>query len=79
MGDRGPDPEYTPDDVLDTFSQRQDSREPLTAQEVADMLSCSRPKAYELLKKLAEDDAISSKKVGARAKVWWISESQDTD
>ena len=79
MGDRGPDPEYTPDDALNAFSQRQDAREPLTAQEVADILGCSRPKAYELLKELAEDGAITSKKVGARAKVWWIPESRDVD
>lgn len=78
MGERGPDPEYTLNDVLTIFNQRQDSCEPLTAQEVAEMLDCSRPKAYELLKQLAEENAIVSKKVGARAKVWWIPEDHET-
>ena len=79
MGERGPDPTYTVDDVLAIFEQRQDSHEPLTAQEVADRLDCSRPKAYDLLRELADQDSIASKKVGARAKVWWIPEGNDPE
>lgn len=61
----------TPDDVLDAFSGREDRAEPLTAPELADVLNCSRRTALNKLNTLAERDAIASKKVGGRSKVWW--------
>ena len=44
---------------------------PLTTREVADALDCTRRNAYGRLSDLAEDGAVATKKVGARARVWW--------
>jgi hypothetical protein len=72
MVDRGPAPRITPDAVEEVFSGREDRAEPLTAKEVGDALDCSRRTALNRLHDLEEADAVASKKVGGRAKVWWI-------
>lgn len=71
MVNRGPAPRITPDAVEEVFSGREDRAEPLTAKEVGDVLDCSRRTALNRLHDLEEADAVASKKVGGRAKVWW--------
>jgi hypothetical protein len=60
------------DRVLDAFSGRGDSHEPLTTREVATDLDCSRRTAYNKLDALASRGDLKTKKVGARGRVWWI-------
>lgn len=71
MGKPGPDPETTTEAVLQIYSQLSDPCMPLTAQEVADELDCSRRTALRRLKDLEKADKIKSKKVGGRSRVWW--------
>lgn len=78
MSKRGPDPEYTTEDALAVFNNRQEACEPLSTQEVADELGCSGSMAYELLTELTEENKIASKKIGARARAWWIPEDNET-
>ncbi|GAA0679974.1 bacterio-opsin activator domain-containing protein [Natronoarchaeum mannanilyticum] len=47
--------------------------EPVTASEIADVIECTRRTAYDRLQRLAEDGELESKKIGARARVWWRS------
>ena len=65
----------TPGDVLALFQNREDQFEPLTAREVADTLDCDRKTAYNKLTALTdrEPPALETKKIGARARVWWHS------
>jgi hypothetical protein len=65
----------TPGDVLALFQNREDQFEPLTAREVADTLDCDRKTAYNKLTALTdrEPSALETKKIGARARVWWHS------
>lgn len=74
MGKPGPAPEVTLEDVLEVFASRDDPAEPLTASEIAEELSCSRRTAHNKLETLAEEGKVTSKKVGGRSRVWWISE-----
>jgi len=77
MGKPGPDPETTSEAVLEIYSQLEDPCMPLTAQEVADELDCSRRTALRRLKDLEEENKIRSKKVGGRSRVWWRSGTSD--
>lgn len=45
---------------------------PLTTTEVADALDHSRRTVYNKLQRLVEQDYIETKKVGAKARVWWL-------
>jgi biotin operon repressor len=72
MADPGRNPATTPEDVLDVFEDRADHGEPFTAPELADRLNCSRRTALNKLHDLEDGDAVRSKKVGGRAKVWWL-------
>jgi hypothetical protein len=72
MAKPGPAPEVTTDDVLAVFDERDDPTEPLTAREVGEAAGCSRRTALKRLDDLADRDAIASKKVGGRARVWWV-------
>ncbi|WP_135851093.1 PAS domain-containing protein [Halorussus salinus] len=45
--------------------------DPVTASEIADALGCTRHTAYDKLEKLHDQAALRTKKVGARARVWW--------
>lgn len=76
MGKPGPDPEITQESVLTVFSELEDSCTPLTAQEVADKLDCSRRTALRRLNELEEEGVIKTKKVGARGRVWWQPDSE---
>ena len=67
----GRTPEYTREEVLAVFDQREDEYEPLTSREVADELGCSRPAAFGKLTGLDTDGFLKTKRVGARARVWW--------
>lgn len=73
MGKPGPDPEITQESVLEVFSELDDPCTPLTAQEIADDLDCSRRTALRRLKELHEESELQSKKVGGRSRVWWQS------
>lgn len=72
MGERGPDPALTPDEVLTAFANRDDPAAPLTAQEVADILDVAKRTAHKHLQRTEEESALESKQVGGQARVWWI-------
>jgi len=72
MGERGPDPTLTPDDVLTAFIDRTDPAEPLTAKEVADILGVAKRTAHKHLQRTVEESVLESKRVGGQARVWWI-------
>ncbi|ACV11015.1 hypothetical protein Huta_0830 [Halorhabdus utahensis DSM 12940] len=74
MGKPGPNPEVVAEDVLEVFRDRADDSEPLTAPEISDDLNCSRRTVLDRLHELAERGHITSKKVGGRSRVWWISD-----
>jgi len=59
-------------DVTAAFEARSDYAEPLTASEVADELGCSRRTALNKLHELEAETDLTSKRVGARSRVWWI-------
>lgn len=63
--------EYTTDEVMMVFENRDDECEPLTSREVADSLGCTRPCAFGKLSGMDTDGILKTKKVGARARVWW--------
>ncbi|WP_331234239.1 helix-turn-helix domain-containing protein [Natronorarus salvus] len=75
MSKPGPAPKVTTEDVLGVFVDRDDPLEPLTAPEIADGLGCSRRTARKRLTALEEDGRVTSKKVGARAVVWWAADA----
>lgn len=72
MAKPGRKPKVDRDDILGAFGERDDPAEPLTASEVGDALGCSRRTALNRLDALAETDDVASKKVGGRARVWWV-------
>jgi PAS domain-containing protein len=59
------------DVTLDAFDRVGAAGEPLTTAEVTEALDCSRRTAYIRLQRLVERDAIDTKKVGARGRIWW--------
>lgn len=71
-GKPGPKPRITPPDVLELFDDRGDRAEPLTANEVADALNCSRRTAGRKLAQLGDQGDVTSKKVGGRSRVYWV-------
>lgn len=79
MGQPGPTPRVTPEDVLGVFRDREDASEPLSAPEVAEALNCSRKTAYNKLVTLREQGRVTSKKVGARSRVWWVPENRSVE
>jgi hypothetical protein len=70
--DGGRPVETTLEDILATFRARDDPAEPLTAKEVAERAGCSRRTALNRLDDLADVGETASKKVGGRARVWWV-------
>ncbi|MEF8851326.1 MAG: HTH domain-containing protein [Haloarculaceae archaeon] len=72
MVESGREVEYTESDVVGVFESREDYAEPLTANEVADQLGCSRRTALNRLHDLQESTDVTSKKSGGRSRVWWI-------
>ena len=72
MSEQGRETEFELEDVTAVFESREDYAEPLTASEIADELGCSRRTALNKLNELEGDTDITSKKVGARSRVWWV-------
>ena len=62
-----------PERLAETLSvfERSDGVTPLTTSEVAEATDCSRRAAYNRLDELVDRDALATKKVGARGRVWW--------
>lgn len=62
-------PEFSDKEILAVF---QSSSDPvLTTSEIASKFEITHRGVRDRLEKLEEDGQIKSKKVGARAKVWW--------
>ncbi|NEU58992.1 PAS domain-containing protein [Halorussus sp. MSC15.2] len=61
----------TPDDVLEVCDEKALVREPVTTNEIAEELDCTRRTAYNKLDELADRGDVRSKKVGSRSRVWW--------
>lgn len=59
-------------DVLAVFEERSDQARPLTANDVMDALDCSRRTAHNKLNELVEENALATRKVGSRSRVWWV-------
>lgn len=72
MGDRGPDPSVSPEEVINAFVDQDDPCEPLTTAEVADILGIAKRTALKQLNRAEEQTRLRSKKVGGRARVWWL-------
>lgn len=72
MAEPGPSSAAPLEDVLEVFSSREDSAEPLTAPEVADALGADRRTVFNRLRELRDRGDLASKKTGARGRVWWI-------
>jgi hypothetical protein len=68
----GQKPRITLSDVEAVFEARHDVAEPLTASEIGDELNCTRRTALTKLDRLLENGTVESKKVGGRARVWWL-------
>ena len=58
--------------VLDVFAAREDHARPLTAADVMEELDCARRTAHNKLGELVEEEALETRKVGARSRVWWV-------
>ena len=63
---------YEAEEVLDVLKAREDVAEPMTARQIADVNGRSRSATYEKAMALVEDGALSSKKMGARSRAFWI-------
>lgn len=68
-----------PEWILEVFEDREDSARPLTASDVANALGCSRRAAHSKLEELAERGEVATRKVGARARVWWLPMTDDSE
>ncbi|MFC7133139.1 MULTISPECIES: bacterio-opsin activator domain-containing protein [Salinibaculum] len=66
----------TVDEVLPVFESG--GAEPYSSREVADELGCARTTAYKKLQRLAEAGVLETKKVGAKARVWWLPPEEPT-
>ena len=76
MGAPGSTRTVPPEDVLAVFDDRDDAAEPLTAPEVAETLGASRRTVLNRLDDLRERGELASKKVGGRARVWWVPDTE---
>lgn len=59
-------------DVVEVFQAQGRAGTPLTTTEVAAALERPRRTVYAQLNRLAAGDILETKKVGARARVWWV-------
>lgn len=66
-----------PTAALAVFDRQDRPGDPLTAPEVAEALGCARRTAHKKLTRLSEQGRLSTKKVGARGRVWWQPASRD--
>ena len=75
--DRAPDgnweQQYEDDDIVGALEQA--FPEPLGATEVAEAAGCVRTTAHNRLEELVEDGVVKTKKFGARARAYWLAES----
>jgi predicted ArsR family transcriptional regulator len=53
--------------------------EVVTAGDIADQIDMTSAGVLQRLNQLHEDGVVTRKKVGARAVVWWLNESQASD
>lgn len=67
----------TRDDVMAVFQNRVHPHEPLGTSEVADAVNAARRTAYDKLERLVDEGCLESKKIGARARVWWLPTAAD--
>lgn len=65
----------TDEEILSHFSQA--ARPFQTAQSVAEQFDVDRSQAYRRLQQLADEGVLEKAKVGGRAVVWWISETDE--
>jgi len=61
---------YSDDEVLQALITA--NPEPLTNQEVADQVGCSKATAHNRLHELQDEGKVHTKQPGARARVWWV-------
>ena len=61
---------YNDNDTIEALETA--SPEPLTNKEVAKRVGYSKPTAHNRLHELADDGVVLTKKVGAKARVWWV-------
>jgi len=66
-----PEVEFTIEDALRVFEERDDPKEPFTSVQAAERMGCARTTARDLLEELVEDGELRSKKTGARGRVYW--------
>lgn len=77
MGKTGPKRQYTRADVVELMRNgHDDPKEPWTSTEVAEELGCDRQVAYDRLRELHTQGRVSSKKIGARGRVWWVNDTE---
>ncbi len=79
MANRGSSSRVSREEVLAVFRDRENPNEPLTAPEVAEDLDCSRRTVLDKLRELEAQGDLASKKVGARAVVWWSKDANGDD
>lgn len=68
-GGPGRKPRVSDEEILAVFREAEDPV--LIASEVAEHLPIGRRGVYDRLEKLEDRGAVTSKKVGGRATVWW--------
>ncbi|MFC7216357.1 bacterio-opsin activator domain-containing protein [Saliphagus sp. GCM10025334] len=71
------DQRVTRDEVLAVFEDRANPHEPMATSEVADSVDVARRTVYDKLEQLVAEGFLESKKVGARARVWWLATTAD--
>jgi len=74
---RGPSRTVTREDVYDVMTAR--PGEPLTSKELAEELPVSSDTVYNRLRELETQERISTKKVGGRARIWWVPDTATYD
>lgn len=69
------EPEYDDEEFLEAVREHA----PAGTQEVADAVGVTRPSATYRLKQLEETGDVQRKKIGARAVVWWLADTDMED
>ena len=64
---------YDDSDVVAAFVEA--APEPLAAKEIAERVGCSKMTAHNRADRLVEEGVLKTKKLGARARVFWLAES----
>lgn len=66
----GREPTVSDDEIIEIFSEASDPV--LTTNEVAEAIGLGRRGTFDRLDQLAEQNRISTKKVGESGAVWWL-------